>query len=263
MAPVRLLAFPYAGGGPFSYLHWTRLLSSDVELRVVSAPGRDLREHEGEEPHLEAWLDAITAELLADPGVPLALLGHSLGALMAFEVARRLAAAGRPPVHLVVSAKAPAGVREEDAALRRLPDAPLLQAIRERFGGLPEELEEDPELLATVLRRLRNDLQLLEQFEARTGSPLALPLTVLWSPDDRSVNEAQMRQWGTLVSGEVRYRAFPGGHFFLVEHAAAVCRIVAEALAAGRDGHPLQERAAARAEAQHLERAADRGERDS
>jgi surfactin synthase thioesterase subunit len=262
MAPVRLLAFPYAGGGPFSYLHWTRLLSHEIELRVVSAPGRDLREHEGEEPRLAAWLDAITAELLADPGVPLALLGHSLGALMAYEVSRRLIEAGRPPVHLVVSAKAPAGVSEEDAALRQLADAPLLAAIRERFGGLPEELEEDPELLATVLRRLRNDLQLLEQFEARAGPPLALPLTVWWSPDDRSVDEAQMRQWGALVSGEVRYRAFPGGHFFLVEHAAAVCRSVADALDAGREGHPLRGSGTVRGEAPDPERAADGGGRE-
>jgi surfactin synthase thioesterase subunit len=230
MARHRLLAVPYAGGGPFSFLHWARRLPPHVELLVVSAPGRDLRDAEPEEPRLDVWLACITDALLSHPALPLTIYGHSLGALIGFAVARRLAEEGRTPRHVIVGAKAPPGMGNDDASLADLPDAELLAELGMRFGGLPRELLDDDELRATLAVRLRNDLRLLAQVRAPDGPRLACPLTVCWSPDDATMDASQLAPWARLVSGEVRYHAFGGGHFFLNAEADAVCRLLGKVL---------------------------------
>lgn len=230
MAHLRLLCFPYAGSGPSAYLGWVRLLPPSVELRMVAPPGCELREDEPFETDLSRYLDAVVNALTEEPPIPLALFGHSLGALLAYEVALRLVEGGRPPVHLFLSAKESADVPLlfPDLHLRR--DEGLVEGLRILNGGLPEELEEDPKLMASVLQRLRADWTLLSQVKANVVPPLTIPVSVLWSPEDPSTVESELRKWDARVAGPVRYEAIPGGHLYLNKKAAAVVRCVCEHL---------------------------------
>jgi surfactin synthase thioesterase subunit len=201
-----------------------------IELRLVAPPGCELREHEEPETDLSHYLDAVSQALLSEPSVPVALFGHSLGASFAYLTALRLVAAGRPPVHLFLSAKESPDDPGPVEDLHLLDDRGLIDGVRTLYGGLPESLEDDPPLLASVLHRLRADLTLLSQVPAAVESPLRIPVSVLWSPEDPSMSESQVRSWDGRVSGPIRYEAFPGGHLFLYPQSAAVVRFVSDRL---------------------------------
>lgn len=230
MARLRLVCFPYAGSGPSAYLGWVRHLPPAVELRLVAPPGRELREDEPPESDLSRYLDGVLAALRDDPFMPVALFGHSLGGLMAYEVARRLADTGRPPRHLFVSAKEPAEVPLRFPDLHLRDDAGMIEGLRMLNEGLAPELENDPLLMASVLRNLRADWALMAQVPTGPVPALDLPLTVLWSPDDPTTEESSLHLWDRRVRGPVRYEAFAGGHQFLNQQAAAVVGCVCKYL---------------------------------
>ncbi|MBK7905137.1 MAG: thioesterase [Gemmatimonadetes bacterium] len=222
MARLRLVCFPYAGSGPSGYLGWVRHLPPAVELRLIAPPGCELRPDEDPEADLSRYLDGILAALRDDPFMPIALFGHSLGGLMAYEVARRLAATGRPPLHLFVSAKEPAEVPLRFPDLHLRDDAGMIEGLRILNGGLAPELEQDPLLMASVLHKLRGDWALMAQVPTEPVPALDLPLTVLWSPDDPTTEESELKRWEQRVIGPVRYESFAGGHQYLNSQAAAV-----------------------------------------
>ncbi len=230
MARLRLVCFPYGGSGPSAYLGWVRHLPMAIELRLVAPPGCELREAEEPETDLSRYLDEVTNALLAEPAVPVALFGHSLGASIAYLTALRLVEAGRPPAHLFLSAKESPDDPGPVEDLHLLDDRGLIDGVRALYGGLPESLENDPPLLASVLHRLRADLTLLSQVPATVQAPLRIPVSVLWSPEDPSMTESQVRSWDGRVTGPVRYEAFPGGHLFLYPQSAAVVRFVSDRL---------------------------------
>lgn len=236
MARLRLVCFPYAGSGPSAYLGWVRHLPMEIELRLVAPPGCELREDEEPETDLSRYLDAVMQALLSEPSVPVALFGHSLGASFAYLTALRLIEAGRPPVHLFLSAKESPDDPGPVEDLHLLDDRGLIDGVRTLYGGLPESLENDPPLLASVLHRLRADLTLLSQVPATLESPLRIPVSVLWSPEDPSMTESQVRSWDGRVSGPIRYEAFPGGHLFLYPQSAAVVRFVSAQLGLAEPG---------------------------
>jgi surfactin synthase thioesterase subunit len=233
MARLRFLCFPYAGSGPSAYLGWARRLPPLVELRLVAPPGCELRETEPLETSLTHYVESVVEALLAEPSFPLALFGHSLGAMIAYEVALRLVAAGRPPVHLFVSAKESPLDPLPLEVLHLLDDQRLMARTRELFGGLPDELVDHPELMASVLHRLRGDLSLLSQVESKPRPRLRIPVTVLWSPDDRSMTGEQANAWQDLVEGPISVASFPGGHFFVHERTPEVLRFVSGQLGYG------------------------------
>lgn len=230
MARLRLLCFPYAGSGPSAYLGWVRLLPGEVELRMVAPPGCELRDDEPPETDLSRYLDAVLAALREEPPLPLALFGHSLGATMAYEVALRLSTEGRPPVHLFLSAKESPDVPLLFPDLHLRDDAGMLDGLRILNGGVPEELEQDPVLMASVLHRLRADWTLMSQVRATVVPRLRIPVTVLWSPEDPSTIERELRRWDERVEGPVRYEAFTGGHLFVNQQGPAVVRCICERL---------------------------------
>lgn len=244
MARARLLCFPWAGGSSASYRGWFRSLPADLELRLVTPAGREPRDDdEPEVEDVEEYLAAVTAALLDEPALPLALFGHSFGGVMAYETAMRLAAAGRAATRLFISACAVPGRTVVDDDTDRLPDDQLVALMRERFGGLPVAFEASPDFMALVLLRVRTDLRLLKQCTDRPRPPLATPISVLWSPEDASVTEPELREWESRSSHTTTYRAFTGGHFYISAQAEAVAGCIAASLhadlrAASRAGVP-------------------------
>lgn len=229
---LRLFAFPFAGGGGAVFHGLARRVAPAIEVVPVLLPGRERRLQEAPLRSIDALLDALEPALAPELDEPHAFLGHSLGALVAFELARRRRASGRRgPAHLVVSAcRAPQRVSVE-RPIHTLPDDAFLEAI-DALGGMPPEVLRHAELVALLLPALRADFEVYETYRFEPGAELDAPITALGGEDDREVPRADLEAWRERTRGPFDVRWLPGGHFFLQEQEERVARAVSEALAA-------------------------------
>ncbi|MBO4206243.1 thioesterase II family protein [Micromonospora echinofusca] len=230
-APVRLFCFPFAGGNAAAFLPWQALLGPDVELWVAQLPGRGARLFEPPLSDLDELVGELTGAMAGYTDRPYALFGHSLGALVAFEVARALHRDGRPgPRGLWVAGAEGPRTRSVRQVLHDLPDAELIEALRD-YGGTPTELLDDPEMMALLLPGLRADFALDECYTYRPGAPLDLPVHVLLADRDPHVEPARVAGWSQESSRPVQRHVFPGDHFFLFPHQATITALLAAGLA--------------------------------
>ena len=215
-AALRLIAFPYAGGGAAGYFRWRQAMPRGVEMVPILLPGREARI--GEQPMAD--VHSLVAEI-ADAVVPLTdrsfvLLGHSLGGWLAFELARELRRRGeRMPCSLIVAAS-PAPHRARVAGpIHELPDAELVAEMSRRFDGIPPAVRANEELLQLLLPAIRADVQLLETYEYVDEPPLDVDMLALGGTEDRAVSATALAEWRRHTSGRFSSRLLPGGHFFL------------------------------------------------
>lgn len=212
VAPGRnLYCFPHSGGSAGEYVRWGRDLPG-TQVYGIGLPGRAGR---AAEPALTRLDDLVNALLDATSfAAPYVLFGHSLGALVAYEVTRELAARGRPlPERLVVSAFAAPHLPRDAPRLHERPDAELAAALIDRYGGIPRQVARDPELMALFLPAFRADLTLLENYVHRPGAPVPVPIEVFGGDTD-VVTADQLRLWSRHSSVSTRLRLFRGGHFY-------------------------------------------------
>lgn len=213
---VRLVCFPHAGGGATAFRLWRERMPAHVELSAVQLPGRGGRLRETPIDSLPALTELITSELLPYLDRPYVFFGHSMGAVLALEVARAAMRAGRePPSHLFLSARRPPHLPRLEPDLHRLPDDAFLKVLGTRFGGVPAEVLQEPELLSLVLPALRADITALETFSPPEAEPLKCAITAYGGGEDRLVTVEQLHAWRSYTSGPFRVRQFPGGHFYL------------------------------------------------
>lgn len=228
-APVRLLCVPYAGGGPAAYAGWPAALGADVEVCAVALPGRERRA--AEEPSCDPVEIARAVAAFADR--PYALFGHSMGALVAFEVVRELRRTGGPlPVHLFVSGcPAPDTPRRGDLfeGLSQVGDTELLDRLV-RGGGLPAEVTTHPELLELLLPVFRADFGWLDAYQFTDEPALPVPVTAFAGTGDSSAQPAEVEPWQDHTTAGFELRVLPGGHFFPDEDLAAIARPIRAAL---------------------------------
>ena len=174
-------------------------------------------------------MDELVAEVagILPAGAPYALFGHSLGALVAYEVTRELRRAGRRlPDHLIVSGFAAPSLPRTDPPIHHLPDDALLDEVARRHGGLSRDVLADPGRKARIARYIRADYQILETYAWRPEPPLPVPLTAFGGSDD-AIGEDALRAWRRHVTGEIGLHLFPGDHFYFRQHKAAVLHTLA------------------------------------
>jgi surfactin synthase thioesterase subunit len=230
-ARVRLLCFPYAGGGASAYRLWPASLPEWVEVCAVQLPGRENRLFEPARTDVGELLPDLAEAVREMADRPLAFFGHSMGALVAYELARVLRDRGLPgPVHLLVSGHRPPQLPYETELRSHLPHDEMVQVLRE-LGGLSEELLDNPEFLELALPILRADLELLERYEWTEAPPLACPITAYGGEADEEVWRDALERWRELTAGAFAVRLFPGGHFFLHDERERVLAAVREDLA--------------------------------
>jgi len=209
----RLICLPHAGGSAVSYFSISAAMCPTAEVLAVQYPGRHDRRREPCFASLAELADELCAVVRSvDP--PLALFGHSLGAVAAFELARRLERdAGVSPVGLFVSGRrAPSLIRAEH--VHRRDDDGLVAELRS-LGGIDTRILDDPEVLRMVLPAIRSDYQAIETYEYRPGPPLTCPVTALVGTEDPRAPVDEVQQWQRETVGPFRLVTFPGGHFYL------------------------------------------------
>lgn len=236
---VRLFLFPFAGGNATAFLPWQALLGPDVELRVAQLPGHGARLFEPPAVDLDPLVDELAGAVAELADRPFLFYGHSLGALVAFEVARRLRRTGSPePVSLWVSGAEGPQTRHIKRELHQLEQAELIEALREYNGTAPEMLD-DQELMELVLPGIRADFALNERYVYRPEPPLNLPIHVLLGESDEFVVLERAAGWARESSWPASERRFEGDHFFLNPQAETIAGLIAEdAAGAVRGWHP-------------------------
>jgi len=221
-ARCRLLCFPYAGAGASMFAAWPRTIPPDVEVCAVQMPGREGRLSE---PPITRWdeaVDNVNDVLMPWTDRPFAFFGHSLGAALAFEVARRFQRDRRPGlVHLFVSGRRAPHLPPDERPTYNLPDEQFLRELR-RLAGTPEDVLQDTEFLELFIPLLRADFCLSETYAYRHDAPLAVPITAYGGAEDETVPPEKLEGWREHTTSSFRQVIFPGGHFFVNEARASV-----------------------------------------
>ncbi|HEV2779518.1 MAG TPA: alpha/beta fold hydrolase [Actinophytocola sp.] len=233
-AAPRLFCFPHAGASAAAFGGWQRLAGDGIAVCPVQPPGRAERYREPAYRDVGAFVDDLLGDLGPQFTGRYALFGHSMGALVAFELALRLRADGAvPPAHLFVSGRPAPHLPETRTQLRDLPVDRLVHELR-RIGGTPDMVLGDPELLEAFLPLLRADFSVNETYRYRPTGPLPFPLTAFGGERDPRADEPEVRAWAAHTGARFGCRIFPGGHFFTETHAAELVGIMrAELLSPG------------------------------
>ena len=212
---LRLFCFPHAGSGAVEFHAWQNLLPPGVQVVAVTLPGRERRIHETAMDDLAKVIHSVEHEIAPYLDRPFALFGHSLGALIAFELtcvleASRLAV----PVRLLVSACRSPTVRISPPYTHLLPDDDFIRDLR-MLDGINDEIFVHKELMNLVLPALRADVKLYETYTYRPRPYLRTPITALGGSSDPSVAEKHVAMWRECNPHSFRMRVLPGGHFYI------------------------------------------------
>lgn len=213
---LRVFCFPYAGGGPAAFRPWVRDLPHDVEIAIVQLPGRESRWRDPLHRGLDDIVPALGEAMRPLLSEPFVFFGHSLGAMIAFELSRWLRRQQLPmPQQLVCSAHRAPHLPNRHELLAHLPDDAFVRAVNERYGGVPAAILENRELLQLMLPSLRADVTVFESYRYREEMPLAIPLTALGGLTDTAVTQDEIEGWARHSSAGFRTRMFEGDHFFV------------------------------------------------
>lgn len=229
-ARARLVCLPHAGGSASFFFPVAKALAPAVEVLAVQYPGRQDRRHEPPIDSIGELADAVLEVLRHVDDRPLALFGHSMGAIIGYEVGLRMAEARLPaPVHLFASGRrAPSRYRDED--VHEASDERLVSELR-TLGGSDAAMLADPEMLAMILPAVRSDYRAVESYRHAPGRRLDCPITVFTGDRDPRVSVDEARAWEEHTTGPTDLQVLPGGHFFLVDQAAPMIATMTEKLA--------------------------------
>lgn len=229
-ARIRLICFPHAGAGATAYQTWARQLPSHVELCAIQLPGRENRFREGLPRSLPVLIESLASSIQSSADRPVAFFGHSMGALVAYEVARQLRQWGGPqPAHLLVSAhRAPHLPRRRQ--IHHLPDSALVTELQAMNGGQARLAGHD-ELTRLMLPVIRADLTVMETYTHEPGAPLDMPITAVCGAWDPWVSPDEMEAWRQHTASAFSLRVLPGDHFYLRTNTGPLVAIIAHTLA--------------------------------
>ena len=213
-ATFRLFCFPYAGGGAAAFRTWVDVLPREVEVCAVRFPGRESRIGEPAHRQMGALIDGLGPSIEPMLDRPFAFYGHSMGALVAFELSRWLrGACGASPSRLFLAAFRAPHLPSPHIKIYHLPDEVLKVVLR--TDGTPQRILDNDELMKAMLPTLRADFELCDTYRYVPDTPLECPLTIFGGMDDERVNPSDLDGWAIQTRSTCRFILLPGGHFFL------------------------------------------------
>jgi medium-chain acyl-[acyl-carrier-protein] hydrolase len=186
---------------------------------------------------IPALVESAVAALQPHFDRPFALFGHSMGALVAFEVATALVARrGARPLHLFVSGHRAPHLPRRHPPLAHLPHDAFVAEVRSRYDGIPDEVFHMPELMELLVPTLRADMEAIEHYTHAESPPLACPITAYGGADDAQATEAEIAAWRQYTASRFRHQSFPGAHFFVQTCRASLAADIVSALGSPAHG---------------------------
>jgi medium-chain acyl-[acyl-carrier-protein] hydrolase len=214
-AAVRLFCFPYAGSGALIYRSWPNELPKQVEVCPMQLPGRGGRIMEPCYTNLSQLVEDAMHVLLPYLDMPFAFFGHSMGALVSFELARRLRARhGLEPIHLFASGRMAPQLPPREPPSYNLPEPEFIEKLR-TLNGTPREVLEHPELMQLVAPIVRADFEAIQTYVYTPDAPFNFPLTVFGGLQDFEITREDLEGWREHAGASFKLRMLPGDHFFL------------------------------------------------
>jgi medium-chain acyl-[acyl-carrier-protein] hydrolase len=215
-ARVRLFCFPYAGGSAAIFRNWHKHLPEYVEVCPVQLPGRSSHMSGPPFTNLAALIEPLARALRPYLDKPFAFFGHSMGAIISFELARYLRKRFLPrPLHLFVSGRTAPQIPEEDPGDYDLPEPEFMQRLR-NLNGTPREVLDHPELMELMIPLLRADFALIQTYAYSPEPPLNIPITVFGGTEDTEVAQQHLEAWREQTNSSFALRMLSGDHFFLL-----------------------------------------------
>ena len=193
---------------------WLDAFTDEIEVRVAQFPGRAARLREERFERMPALIETMAEVLCPFLDRPFAFFGHSLGALVAFEVARNLRAHGIIPEHLFVSAHIAPHLPDPARKIHRLPDEEFLRELKD-LNGMPQGVLDSKELLEIMLPVVRSDFAVLETYKYEPEPPLECPITAFGGTRDPRTSETGLEGWRTQTNKAFGLVMLEGDHFFI------------------------------------------------
>jgi len=229
-AKARLFCFPYAGGGPMVFREWPQELPPNIGVYAVHLPGRGARLSESLFTEFSSLMDAIVEAIVPYLDLPFAFYGHSMGAIVSFEVARRLYREhGLEPLHLFVSGRRAPQLPSLTASIHGLPHGEFLDELR-RLNGTPPEVLEHPELMQMMAPILRADFSVTQNYEYVDQPRLNCPISAFGGLHDSEMSYDNLEAWREQTNDTFVLRMIPGDHFFLNTARPLLLRIISREL---------------------------------
>lgn len=226
-AALRLFCFPYGGGGAAAFRTWQDLLPSTIEVCPVQIPGREERLNEPCATRLVSLVETIAESLSTFLDKPFAFFGHSLGAMMAFQLARQLRKEQlAQPLHLFVSGRRAPHIPDSGPRLYDLPTPEFVEALRQRNYVRPEILERT-RLLELVAPILRADYEMVQTYSYEPDAPFDFPITAFGGTEDFDESGENLEAWRNQTRAAFTLHLFPGDHFFVNSSQAALLEAIA------------------------------------
>lgn len=234
-AKSRLFFFPYAGSGPTVFTKWCADLPSHIEGIVVHYPGRGSRFNEPAIKDMPRMVADLAQNIQPLLDKPFAFFGHSMGAWIAFELARNLRANHLPlPKHLFVSACGAPHLTDANPKIHQLPNDEFMNEL-DQLNGIPAELKH-PEAMSLLLPIVRADFQLVETYQFHPDEPFNFPISVFGALDDPRVNRERIDAWAIHTQAKFESHFFSGGHFFINEVREHILKLVIKEIAGEKSG---------------------------
>ncbi|ASS74689.1 putative thioesterase [Tumebacillus algifaecis] len=215
-ARLRLFCFPYAGGSAAIYRGWQEEFPAEVDVCSVQLPGRESRLMDEPYTRIEPMVKAIVEALKPHMDRPFAFFGHSMGALISFEVARemRRQKVGLEPVHLFVSGRTAPQRKIERDPVHQLPHDQFIERLR-TLNGTPEAILQNEELMELLTPVLRADFAVNETYVYQPEDPLRIPIHCYGGISDKDISEANHDAWREQTTEAFKLQMYQGDHFFL------------------------------------------------
>lgn len=219
--------FPYAGGGPAVFSKWVTELPGSLEAWVAHYPGRGSRHAEPPINRLLPLVEKLSGAIKPLLDRPFAFFGHSLGALVAFELARLLRQDDLPqPLILFVSACSAPHIPDSVPPIHTLSDMEFLAALQ-RLNGIPSELLQLPDEMGLFLPALRADFEAVESYRYTPGKfTIDSPIMAFGGLDDPLVSREQLESWALHTNAVFKTHYFPGDHFFIKSAGASIMALM-------------------------------------